>query len=82
MATGSFRQVAVIGIPDAVAGQRVHAVAVPMNKPLDVNAILRTISMKLASYMVPKAIELVDSLPVTPNGKVDYRQLLSQRVSI
>jgi acyl-CoA ligase (AMP-forming) (exosortase A-associated) len=82
MATGHFRQVAVIGIPDALAGQRVHAVAVAMDGSPDINAILKTISKELASYMVPRAIELVDNLPVTPNGKVDYRQLVRERASV
>jgi non-ribosomal peptide synthetase component E (peptide arylation enzyme) len=30
--------------------------------------------------MVPKQIELVDALPTTPNGKVDYKRLVSERV--
>jgi acyl-CoA synthetase (AMP-forming)/AMP-acid ligase II len=29
--------------------------------------------------MVPAALELVDALPTTPNGKVDYKLLLAQR---
>ena len=32
MATGAFRQVAVIGLPDPLAGQKVHAVAVPLRR--------------------------------------------------
>jgi acyl-CoA ligase (AMP-forming) (exosortase A-associated) len=80
MSTGLFRQVAVIGVPDAFAGQRVHAVAVSAAAAhIDVASVLRGVGKKLPAYMVPRDIELVDSLPVTANGKIDYRELLRQR---
>ena len=79
MATGLFRQVAVIGMPDPFAGQVVHAVAVAGSPPVDQAAVLRTLSQNLPQYMVPRAIEVVDALPVTGNGKVDYRELVRQR---
>jgi acyl-CoA ligase (AMP-forming) (exosortase A-associated) len=79
MATGLFRQVAVIGVPDPFAGQVVHAVAVAGSSSVDVPAVLRTVAENLPAYMVPRAVELVDALPVTGNGKVDYRELVRQR---
>ena len=79
MATGLFRQVAVIGLPDPYAGQTVHAVAVAASPAVDLPAVLRTLAESLPPYMVPRDIELVDALPVTGNGKVDYRELVSQR---
>jgi acyl-CoA ligase (AMP-forming) (exosortase A-associated) len=81
MATGLFRQAAVIGLPDELAGQRVHAVAVPGPEAVDVPSVLRQVSANLAPFMVPRDIELVENLPVTLNGKVDYRELASQRSS-
>jgi acyl-CoA ligase (AMP-forming) (exosortase A-associated) len=79
MATGQFAQVAVIGLPDPVVGHRVHAVAVPAREPIDVGAALRACARDLHSYMVPKKIEVVEALPTSPNGKVDYKALVQER---
>lgn len=79
MATGAFRQVAVIGLPDPLAGQKVHAVAVPLEKEAGVHDILQSISHRLPAFMMPRMIELVDALPTTPNGKLDYPLLAQQR---
>ena len=79
MATGLFRQVAVIGLPDEFAGQKVHAVAIPLGPDVPQEKVLQTVACALASYMVPRDLELVEALPVTPNGKVDYQQLVRDR---
>ena len=82
MATGSFVQVAVIGLPDPAAGQKVHAIAVAATASLSsaeaadlTVAALRACAQALPAYMVPRQIELTDALPTTPNGKVDHKQL-------
>jgi acyl-CoA ligase (AMP-forming) (exosortase A-associated) len=73
MQTGRFSQVAVIGIPDPVVGQRVHAVAVArQDMAIDTPAVLAEVAKALPAYMVPRAIEVVGALPTTSNGKVDY----------
>ncbi|WP_132253940.1 AMP-binding protein [Methylobacterium segetis] len=79
METGAFRQVAVIGLPDPSIGERVHAVAVAAGAPLPEAEVLRIARAKLAPHMVPRAVETVASLPVTPNGKVDYKRLVAER---
>jgi acyl-CoA ligase (AMP-forming) (exosortase A-associated) len=79
MSTGRFRQVAVIGLPDDFAGQKLHAVAVALEPDVDVAAVLQAVACMLAAYMVPRDLELVEALPVTPNGKVDYRNLVRER---
>ncbi|MDP3547018.1 MAG: AMP-binding protein [Phreatobacter sp.] len=78
MAVGAFQHVAVIGLPDAFAGQKVHAVGVASGE-VDVAVVLQAAADQLPAYMVPRAIELVDRLPVTPNGKVDYVGLVRER---
>lgn len=79
MASGQLRQVAVIGLPDAWTGQKVHAVGVAANGAVDAGALLARAGASLPSYMVPADLEIVDSLPTTPNGKVDYKLLVGQR---
>ncbi len=78
MAMGHFQQVAVIGLPDPFAGQKVHAVAVPLGA-VDGAAVLQAAAAELPPYMVPRELELVERLPVTPNGKVDYVGLVRER---
>ena len=71
-------EVAVIGIPDDEFGERVCAVIVPRDRRSltlsDIVCFLR--AEGLASYKLPEQLELVDHLPLVPNGnKIDRRQL-------
>jgi epothilone synthetase B len=52
------------------------AAATPAEAPLvaELRSFLRT---KLAEYMVPPAIVVLDALPLTPNGKADRKALVS-----
>ena len=79
MATGVFRQAAAIGLPDEWLGQKLIAVAVAQTEAIDVDAVLATVAETLPTHMVPARIEIVDELPTTPNGKVDYRRLVEDR---
>ena len=38
-------------------------------------SILEKCRKELKEYEIPKHIQLVDSLPYTPNGKYDFREL-------
>ena len=80
MATGKFHQVAAIGIPDDWMGQKLIAVATPLAPKLDVAEVLTSVAKELPSHMVPARIELVDALPATPNGKIDYKRLVADHV--
>jgi acyl-CoA synthetase (AMP-forming)/AMP-acid ligase II len=79
MRSGAFRQVAVIGLPDEWAGQRVCAVAVSSGQAMPVSEVLAQAATLLPAHMVPARIDVVDELPTTPNGKVDYGLLVAQR---
>lgn len=81
MATGVFKHVAVIGLKDEWVGQKVHAVAVALEPDVDTKAILAQAAKSLPTHMMPARIELVDALPTTPNGKVDYQHLKRERGS-
>jgi len=42
---------------------------------LSVKEIRKQLQLELPQYMIPSTITLVDKIPLTPNGKVDYRRL-------
>lgn len=71
-------EVLVVGIPDDDWGEAVHAVVVPgMNGDDDVTAadIRAFAGEHLATYKKPKTVEVVDTLPTTPLGKLDRSAL-------
>lgn len=81
MACNAFTQAAVIGVPDDWVGQKVVAVAVARDPGVDAKAILKTVAQTLPAHMVPAQIDLVEALPQTANGKVDYKALVAERAS-
>jgi acyl-CoA ligase (AMP-forming) (exosortase A-associated) len=82
MQGGELSAAAVIGLPAQDAGEFVHAIVVPLgNGAPDLNQILRRCALRLPAYMVPKSIEVVEALPRTPNGKIDYKSLRAERVT-
>jgi fatty-acyl-CoA synthase len=62
---------AVIGVPDDVNGEVGHAYVVPApGANADPEALLDLCRTSLARYKVPARIIVVDSLPLTPSGKI------------
>ncbi len=41
----------------------------------DLDALKKSMHEQLADYMIPSAFSFIDAVPLTPNGKVDYRAL-------
>jgi len=69
-------EVAVIGVPDEIFGQAIKAYIVPApNVELAEKQVLKYCAANMETFMVPKYIEFLDSLPKTPNGKIDKKQL-------
>jgi fatty-acyl-CoA synthase len=67
----SVAMCAVIGVPDEVNGEVGHAYVVPAaGATADPEALLDLCRIKLARYKVPARIVVVDSLPLTPSGKI------------
>ncbi len=70
------REAAVVGVPDRLLGEAVHAHVTPRaGHSLDPASLRRLCAEKLEDHMVPKRVVVHDELPRTPNGKLDRRAL-------
>jgi non-ribosomal peptide synthetase component E (peptide arylation enzyme) len=82
LAHPKVKQVAVIGMPDQILGERVCAYVVPRgDESPTLEEILSFLqSKKIASYKLPEQLEVIDSLPMISDTKVD-RQALRADIS-
>jgi amino acid adenylation domain-containing protein len=64
-------EAAVVGVPDEIDGMAVKAVvSARADAELTVEDVRRHCRSRLVGYMIPKLIEVRDSLPRTPSGKI------------
>jgi acyl-CoA synthetase (AMP-forming)/AMP-acid ligase II len=69
-------EVAVIGVPDDLWIERVHAVIVlKEGKSASEEEIIEFCKQNMARYKAPKSVEFVNSLPKNPQGKILKREL-------
>jgi acyl-CoA synthetase (AMP-forming)/AMP-acid ligase II len=71
---------AVIGIPDADAGELPKAFVVTVEDGVDPEVLTRFVAEQVAPYKRIRAIELLDEIPKSPSGKI-LRRLLRERES-
>lgn len=71
----AVREVAVIGVPDARWGERVHAVIVPAGERPDPVDLSDFVGARLARFKVPKTYGFINDLPRNSAGKVLKRVL-------
>jgi long-chain acyl-CoA synthetase len=79
----SVAEVTVIGIPDAYRGQSAKAFIVlkPGQTPFGIDELKAFLADKLAKYEMPAEMELRDSLPKTPVGKLSKKELVAEEVA-
>ena len=74
-------EAAVVGAPDPVLGQAIHAfVTVRDGAPLDTAAVRAHCARHLESFMVPTHVEIRPDLPRTAVGKIDRKTLEAEAV--
>lgn len=70
------REVAVIGVPDAVMGEALLAVVVPATeKKPTVDDVIAFCRGKIGGYKIPRRLEIVERLPRSAMGKVLKNEL-------
>jgi acyl-CoA synthetase (AMP-forming)/AMP-acid ligase II len=78
-AAAGVREAAVVGIPDRMLGQAVHAHVSPESgASLEAAALRAHCAERLEDYKVPRRIVVHDELPRTSNGKIDKLSLANQ----
>ena len=79
----AVREAAVVGIPDAVLGQRVVGFVKLADGAKDtvVSEIRGNVATRLASYKVPESLEIIDELPRNALSKVDRNMLQAMAAS-
>ncbi len=76
-------EAAALGLPHPVLGQAVVVVATsPLGGQLDKARLLERCREEMPTYMVPLAIIERPSLPKTPNGKMDRKQLAAELANL
>ncbi|MEN1969320.1 (2,3-dihydroxybenzoyl)adenylate synthase [Lentibacillus sp. N15] len=85
MAHPYILDVAVVSMPDKFLGERSCAFIIPNEKTLDDAEIKQFLKEKgLAAFKIPDRVEIVDSFPQTPFGKVSkkaLREIISEKIA-
>jgi len=68
-------QVGVIGVPDDKTGEAVAAFIQRSDDTLTAETVIAACHKSLTNYKVPKRVEFIDEVPITPTGKVLRREL-------
>tara|TARA_B100000676_G_scaffold312904_1_gene389715 strand:- start:627 stop:2156 length:1530 start_codon:yes stop_codon:yes gene_type:complete len=79
LAHDEVAEAAAIGVADDLRGQVVKAFVVPRaSANIDTQSLQDFVKARLSAHAYPRVVEVVDSLPKTPAGKVNRRLLREQ----
>jgi long-chain acyl-CoA synthetase len=78
MESGLVVEVAVIGMPDDLKGNRLVAVAVPIENNCTTDQVMQYCAVKLPKYKLPGDIKFVRALPKKASGKIDRSKCKKQ----
>ena len=79
---GSVRDAVAVGIPDQRFGETICAVVEPEpGHTPDLAVLSDHVKSRLAAYKAPRSVVIVPTIGRAPNGKVDYKRLVAERVS-
>ena len=67
----AVRDVVVVGVPDPTWGERVAAIVAVGTTPVTPEELTEHLRPQLAGYKIPRSIQMVDTLPRTPTGKIE-----------
>jgi crotonobetaine/carnitine-CoA ligase len=82
LAHPDVREVAAIGVPNEHSEEDVLVVIAPMaGRAIDPPALLEFLRTRMAHFMVPRYMRVVDELPKTPSSKVMKAELRRQGVT-
>jgi long-chain acyl-CoA synthetase len=74
-----IRECAIVGVPDEVLGERVHAFIVPEGKPMTFAELREWAKERIADYKIPETMTLLtDPLPRNASGKILKSELKSR----
>jgi non-ribosomal peptide synthetase component E (peptide arylation enzyme) len=80
------RDIAVVGMPDALLGERVCAFVVPQpgERPTVADFQAYLDARSVAKFKWPERVEVVESMPLGPGGKVQkmrLREMIQEKLS-
>jgi long-chain acyl-CoA synthetase len=75
------REVAAIGVPDPVQGERVKVFVVRRDPALTQAALIQFCRQQLTGYKVPRIVEFRESLPQSNVGKILRRELRDEEIA-
>jgi fatty-acyl-CoA synthase len=83
LAFDAIAQAAVVGIPDPVLHEVPVAFVVPRaGARVDAEELAASCRGKVASFKLPRAIHVVDALPMTTTGKVQKPELRERAIAL
>jgi acyl-CoA synthetase (AMP-forming)/AMP-acid ligase II len=76
---GNVQDVAVVGIPDEVMGEKIVAFVIPVpGTTLEAKDVVAFCKARVANYKVPNVVHIVKEFPLTSAGKVQKFKLIEK----